>query len=336
MKLGLAVRRFGRVGGMESVAFSFAHWLVRQGHDVDVWASGVHGDAKGVRMQRLRVGGRGVLLRAHRLRSALRRIPVGQYDGFLHFERGGTGGVYRAGAGCHASWVEQRGYRLGDRWLTALDCASMGHARGVVVNSHMVRSAVLGFYGLPVDRIHLVRNCVDTKRFVPAEKTECPTVVFPGGQVPRKGLRVAVEALRHVPETELIVLGKVEPRLQRWALENNPRVRFVGQVADPERIMGAAHAMILPTLYDPSSNAVLEAMACGVPPVTTEYDGAAELLPHPWMAIADPLDAEGFAEVLMTVMNEPHLPDACQTIACNHSLDVGFSDLLAVMLECGT
>ena len=60
MKLGLAVRRFGRGGGMEGVAFSFAHWLVRQGDDVDVWASGVHGDAKGVRMQKLRVGGRGV------------------------------------------------------------------------------------------------------------------------------------------------------------------------------------------------------------------------------------------------------------------------------------
>ena len=37
------------------------------------------------------------------------------------------------------------------------------------------------------------------------------------------------------------------------------------------------------------------------------------------MAIADPLDADGFAEVLMTVMNEPQLGDTCRTIASNHS-----------------
>ncbi len=212
----------------------------------------------------------------------------------------------------------------------------MSHARAVVVNSHMVRSAVVGFYGLPEDRIHLVRNAVDLERFAPAQKSANPTVVFPGGQVPRKGLRVAVESLRHLSGVELLVLGKVDAGLQRWAMECNPRVRFVGQIDDPERIIGAAHALILPTLYDPSSNAVLEAMACGVPPVTTEYDGSAELLPHPWMAIADPLDSHGFAEVLMTVMNEPHLGDTCRTIASNHSMNACFGSLLAVMMECGT
>ena len=321
---------------MERVAFAFAHWLVEQGHAIDVWTGQVLGDATGINVQTLRVGGRGVLLRAHRLRAALHRIPVEKYDAFLHFERGGVGGVYRAGAGCHASWVEQRGYRLGDRWLTALDCASMTHARGVVVNSHMVRSAVMGFYGLPAERIHLVRNAVDLNRFVPFEKTKTPTVVFPGGQVPRKGLRTAVQAVQRLPDTELLVLGKVDSRTQQWARERHSKVRFVGQVADPERILGAAHALVLPTLYDPSSNAVLEAMACGVPPVTTEYDGAAELLPHPWMAVADPLDVDGFADVLMTVMNQPQLAEACRSIASNHSMEICFGDLLSVMLECGT
>ena len=73
VNIGIAVRRFGPVGGMERVAVSFAHWLAEQGHTVDVWASEVREHAMGVKIHALRVGGRGVLLRAHRLRAALRR-----------------------------------------------------------------------------------------------------------------------------------------------------------------------------------------------------------------------------------------------------------------------
>ena len=211
----------------------------------------------------------------------------------------------------------------------------MVRAERVVVNSHMVRSEVMGFYGIPEQRIHLVRNAVDTERFTPSVKSGIPTVVFPGGQVARKGLQVAVRAVKQCPDVELVVLGHVSLPLQRWALAENPRVRFVGHTDNPEGILGTAHAMVLPTMYDPSSNAVLEAMACGVPVVTTEYDGSSELLPHPWMAIADPLDDQGFAEVLMTVMNEPNLGETSRAIASNHTLDSSFSVLLDVVLGGG-
>ena len=123
----------------------------------------------------------------------------------------------------------------------------MTHARSVVVNSHMVRSAVHGLLWIARDRIHLVRNAVNLRRFAPSRRPKSPTVVFPGGQVPRKGLRVAV-ALRSCSDVELLVLGQgFDSRLQRWARERNPRVRFVGQIDDPERIIGAAHALVLPT-----------------------------------------------------------------------------------------
>ena len=246
MSIGLAVRRFGRVGGMESVAFSFAHWLVRAGHQVDVWTSEICGDTDGIQIRKMNARGRGVLWKAKSLRGALRRIPVSEYEGFLHFERGGVGGTYRAGAGCHASWVRQRGSRIGDRWITALDCESMVHADRIVVNSHMVFSEVMDLYGLPKSRIHLVRNVVDIDRFRPGLKTSVPSIVFPGGQVPRKGLKVAVEAARQLPDVELIVLGEVSSGIQRWVHSINERVRFVGHVVDPERILSAAHALVLP------------------------------------------------------------------------------------------
>ena len=335
MKIGLSVRRFGRVGGMEGVAYGFAHWLARSGHEVDVWTARTLGDTAGLHVQRLTVRGRGVHWKAHGLRRALRRIPTADYDGFLHFERGGINGTYRAGAGCHASWVRKRGSRIGDRWLTALDCESMTRADRVVVNSHMVRSEVMDMYGIPADRLHLVRNVVDLDRFCPSEKAESPTVVFPGGGVARKGLKVAVEAMRHLPDSDLLVMGEVSRATQVWARTVHPRVRFLGQVADPERVMASAHALVLPTMYDPSSNAVLEAMACGVPVVTTLHDGAAELLPHRWMAVSDPLDANACGEVLVAVMNETSLGETCRTIASEYSVDTGFTQLLNVMVAGG-
>lgn len=48
--------------------------------------------------------------------------------------------------------------------------------------------------------------------------------------------------------------------------------------------------MVLPTRYDPFANACLEAMACGIPVLTTSSNGAAEVLPEPWL-VCDGVDA---------------------------------------------
>jgi len=53
---------------------------------------------------------------------------------------------------------------------------------------------------------------------------------------------------------------------------------FAGPQRDPRPYLGAADAFTLPTLYDPLSNAVLEALACGLPVVTSRRCGAGELV----------------------------------------------------------
>ncbi len=97
--------------------------------------------------------------------------------------------------------------------------------------------------------------------------------------------------------------------------------------------MASAHVLVLPTRYDPSSNVVLEAMACGVPPVTSEYDGSSELLPHSWMAIADPTDANACAEVLVAVMNDRKLGATCRAAAEDHGHTVGYAQLFHAITE---
>jgi hypothetical protein len=104
-----------------------------------------------------------------------------------------------------------------------------------------------------------------------------------GSGYERKGVAAAIEALRELPpHAHLVVVGR-ETRLVHYRglaarLGVGSRVTFAGPQIDPKPYFGAADAFVLPTLYDPFPNAALEAMASGVPVITSTKSGAAELV----------------------------------------------------------
>jgi UDP-glucose:(heptosyl)LPS alpha-1,3-glucosyltransferase len=80
---------------------------------------------------------------------------------------------------------------------------------------------------------------------------------------------------------KLLVAGQDRPGpYQRLAdrLGVKNKVFFLGPRADVERLYGAADVFVLPSWYEPFSNACLEAMASGLPVVTTKETGAAEII----------------------------------------------------------
>src|SRR6185312_1017596 len=93
----------------------------------------------------------------------------------------------------------------------------------------------------------------------------------------------AIEALAQVPPpAHLLVVGKDRHPGRYVSLAQHlrvaERVTFAGAQADPRPFYGAADAFVLPTLYDALSNAVLEALACGLPVITSSRCGAGELV----------------------------------------------------------
>lgn len=341
MRIALVQRSFSERGGCERVGLGFARWLVERGHEVELWCASAEGAPEGARVRPVRAGGRGRIWKMLSLWRAVGRMERGAVEVVFSFGRTPGHDVYRAGGGCHRAWVARRGWSLADAVEVGLDRRAVRSARLVVANSALAAGELSRWYGLEPARLRLVRNGVDLARFRPEPRRALPapgsTAIFLGNGWARKGLDTALAALARVQGLHLAVLG-ADPRPARWrrmvrALGLEGRVHFLGPVPDPEAWLPGAAALLLPTRYDPFANAVLEALACGVPAITSLDNGAAEVLPAPWMAVEDPRDAAGFALALERALHDPGLREACRAAAERCPAELAFAGLAEVAEE---
>jgi UDP-glucose:(heptosyl)LPS alpha-1,3-glucosyltransferase len=113
----------------------------------------------------------------------------------------------------------------------------------------------------------------------------------------------------------LAVAGRDSPapysRLAR-RLRVDDRVRFLGTRDDIRSLYAAADLLAHPTWYDPCSRVVLEALSCGLPVVTTRFNGAADVIEEGkhGVVIDSPRDAAALASAISRCL-EPELREAC-------------------------
>lgn len=189
------------------------------------------------------------------------------------------------------------GLRPTTRLLKRLDRAVFDHSPGVITLSVSARVEEDFRRAYPDIAFHFERlhNPVDSDRFHDRDRADCRArlllqfKISPGHRVALftahrfrpKGLEFAIEALRHAPEWHLVVLGRDAPgpfaRLAR-RFEVSGRTHFGGAVDDVRPFQAGSDAFLLPTLYDPCSLSVLEALACGTPAITTSANGASDVL----------------------------------------------------------
>ena len=161
------------------------------------------------------------------------------------------------------------------------------HAQAVIANSRWLADLAQK----TLDReIRIIPNGVDTDKFKPvAEKDKFKQfTVTAGGTVmgPKKGLEYLMEgfAIFHKkhPESRLLLFGSgvLENKLRHMASDLGIKsfVEFASRVSHDELAsqLPRCHVMCLPSLAEGMSNAVLEAMACGLPLIVTEVGGTTD------------------------------------------------------------
>jgi glycosyltransferase involved in cell wall biosynthesis len=191
-----------------------------------------------------------------------------------------------------------------DPALRPLLAQALARADRVFTVSDSLRRVALEL-GTPAHKVQVVGNGVDLARFTPLPRAaaraaldlpaDAPVLVSVGGLVERKGFHRVIEQVpelrRRFPGLVYLVVGGPSPegdmgaelRRQVQALGLQDAVRFLGPLP-PDALRGplsAADVFVLATRNEGWANVFLEAMACGLPVVTTDVGGNAEVVCRP-------------------------------------------------------
>jgi glycosyltransferase involved in cell wall biosynthesis len=326
-------------GGTEGQARAVTRALAARGHVVSVLTRKAPGDAvpvAGVRVEAviraaefgplfgftylasataalLRAARKADLLHAHHLyldavaallAGRIRRRPVA---------------AKMAGAGAGGDLDRLRRTRGGSallRVLRGLDA--------VIAPSRACRGELVAA-GFAAERIHVIPNGVDTSRFHPdlarqdattPSTGRGPMVVYTGRLIQAKGLGELLEAwalvLRDVPEAQLVLVGSgpLEAELARRAAlpPLAGRVRLAGEVSDVRPYLQAAAAFVLPSWAEGLPNALLEAMATGLPCVASDIGAIVEAATDGEHALLVPVRSpQPLAAALAAILTQPAL-----------------------------
>jgi len=297
MKIGLVRRGFSASGGAEAYLLRFADAAVAAGHEMILF-SGADWPTDSWRHEFVRVSnGESPLDFANALQSL---SPKDQCDVLFSLERVWECDVYRAGDGVHASWLERRqafetsykswfrGLQSKHREILKLERVLFeGGAKQIIANSQMVKDEIVRYYDKPAHRIHVVHNGLPPANHNATRPNETReqcglneddyAVLFVGSGWERKGLNDAIEAVNALPApATLLVVGKGKGN----KLTTSQHTHLLGTKtsAQLKELLATADAFILPTYYEPFSNACLEALAAGVPVITTTANGFAEII----------------------------------------------------------
>ena len=291
-------------------------------------------------------------------RAARAAWEAGKFDLVQSHERIAGCDLYRAGDGVHAEWLDIRratggtAERMGialnphHHYVCAAERRMFEHPRlrAVICNSSMVREEIQRRFGLAPQKLHVIYNGVDLEHFHPRHRLALRAqaradlgvaagetlFVFVGSGFARKGLDAAIGALAGCGKVpyRLVAAGSDRHAARFAALAAagglGERVRLLGGRDDVRPLYAAADCFMLPTRYDPFPNAVLEALAMGVPAIVGRRSGAAEIVRHGengWLC--EPEDVAALALLMREAARkiDPGMRDVARASAESYGID---------------
>ncbi|HEY4405505.1 MAG TPA: glycosyltransferase family 4 protein [Xanthobacteraceae bacterium] len=328
----LVIERFDpAAGGLEAWTAGLARYLLEQGHEVHVAATSFA--APGIAVVPLRIARSDLPSGlAHNIERALAGAAV---DVVHDVGYGWSADLFQPQVGSRvinlerdlrsrprrARWrmLASPAFRRWRRDLALTERRQLTLAKRIVAVSETVRRDLAMRYDIAPREILVIRNGIDVARFSPAlrerYREEARAALGIGHEVlflaaahnfQLKGLDTILNALAGLGpdhQARLVVAGNgaiAEYSAKARQLGVGHRVTFAGQVDSMPRLYAAADAFVHPTFHDACSLATLEALACGLPVITTRVNGAADGMQSAREGYV--LEAPGNAEAVRAAM----------------------------------
>lgn len=375
MRIGLVIEHLDPArGGAERWTTDFAQWLTRAGHEVHAVSRQFAAEIERLPLKRHALAGTRSRIEfahaAHQRLESLRLDVTHDMGSGWHCDvfqpHGGSRlaasernvqlapAVLRPWKRWAARWLPR--YRQFER-LAAAQYAS--RQRVFVALSRMVAHDFERLHGVPSEQIRVVYNGVDVERFSPQHRQRhrepvrqrlgvrpdetlvlivahnfwlkgVPTLLAAVGRLAAEGHAVRLA----------VVGGKPTKRWTRLAalLGAGHLTTFVGRADDPVPYYAAADVYAQPTFYDPCSLVALEALASGLPVVTSRFNGAGELITPgvEGLIVANPADSGELAACLRPLVDpsiRAPLAAAARQLALEHSFELNCQRLCEVYEE---
>lgn len=231
--------------------------------------------------------------------------------------------------------------------LRQMEGEQMRNARKIVAASRLVADMMIRRYNVPRSAISIVHNGVDATLYDAsrypdtreADRAELNVgkdqIVFlmVANNLLLKGADVSIKALallhrRGLTNVRLIIAGGTPDRTtQRIVDKTNSEVTFLGHVSDVGKLMRACDVFLHPTRWDTCSLVTSEAMASGLPVITSRMNGAAELISDGYDGLIcnDPEKVDVVADSMLRLMD----PALRRTIGDNARRSIGKFDIRA-------
>jgi UDP-glucose:(heptosyl)LPS alpha-1,3-glucosyltransferase len=341
MKIALGIRDFSPSrGGAERYLVDLMRFLVQEGHEVHVFAHRFDEGIEGLYLHTVTPfpfpKGLRILSFALKCNQQMKRD---KFDVIMGVGNTWQADLLQPHGGVHWKWFWRslRAYKspwlwgakfLGKilslkQWVEGIveDAPYRKGVKKIVAISEMVKRDIVDCYGIPEEKIEVIYNGVDTEHFHPRNKEyrekirsryglspQDVVLIFVSHNFRLKGLRYLIQALPLIRKkngnVKLLVVGR-DNNGPYWHLAKKmgcgEDVFFAGGVRDLERYYPSADILVHPTFYDACSLVVLEALASGIPVITTKYNGAGGIISdgQEGFVLEDPTEVETLTEKIL-------------------------------------
>ena len=195
----------------------------------------------------------------------------------------------------------------------------------IIAVSGGVKKEIMSYYNVPDDEIVVIPNGINIEEFKPDEKSKKRVrekygiggdeivLMFSGYEFKRKGLRYIIEALPLMERNlKLFVVGKSDPKpfqnlANKLGVSNN--IIFTGFVPEIKDYYAASDIYVFPSAYEPFGLVITEAMASGLPVITSKISGVAELISdgHDGLLLNEPNNVDEIAEKIKLLIEDESL-----------------------------